>query len=214
MFLFGHPGITLGISVLLSGALSRSCSISAEASSSRQHPAHSPELSSDHDCSSHDKPSWITSLAGYIDIRFLLIGSLLPDIIDKPVGRFFFAETFSNGQIFSHTLLFPILVTIAGLYLYRRRRKTWLFALSFGAFTHLVFDQMWRVPRTFFWPIFGFTFQRVGLAGWIPNLLRALLTEPAAYVPELLGVGVLIWFTLVLARRKKVSSFFKYGQVS
>jgi len=91
------------------------------------------------------------------------LGSLLPDIIDKPVGQFFFRDTFSNGRIFCHTLLFLILITLAGLCLYRSRGKTWLLGFSFGTFMHLIQDQMWLEPRTFLWPLYGFAFEKIDL---------------------------------------------------
>ena len=142
-----------------------------------------------------------------------MIGALLPDIIDKPAGQYFFRETFSNGRIFSHTLLFLILVTLAGLYLYRRSSRGWLFVLSFGTFTHLILDQMWLAPQTLFWPFFGFAFAREELADWAPNMLQSLLTNPEVYISELVGAIVLFWFGLVLARRRKAFAFIRYGKV-
>jgi membrane-bound metal-dependent hydrolase YbcI (DUF457 family) len=148
-----------------------------------------------------------------IDIRLLLIGSLLPDIIDKPVGLLLFRETLSNGRIFCHTLLFLILITLAGLYLYKSRGRTSLLAVSVGTFTHLIFDQMWRTPRTLFWPVYGLTFDRMDVSDWILNILHALMTDPQVYVPELMGTAILVWFTLALVQKWKVFYFVKYGQV-
>ena len=148
-----------------------------------------------------------------IDIRLLLIGSLLPDIIDKPIGHFFFQATISNGRTIGHTLIFLILITLAGLYLYQSRGKTSLLAVSFGTFTHLIFDQMWSAPRTLFWPIYGFTFDRMDLTDWIPNIPHALITNPQVYVPELVGAAVLPRFILALVRKRKVFYFLKWGQV-
>jgi len=128
MLILGHAGITLGAATLLSGALRIKHS------------------------SQDRKVSWFTSLSSYIDIRLLLIGSLLPDIIDKPVGQLFFREIFSQGRIFSHTLLFLVIITMAGYYLYKRRRAVWLLTLSFGTFMHLILDEIWNAPRTLFWP--------------------------------------------------------------
>ena len=143
MLVFGHIGITLGAAVLLSGAgLSKITRKEVSGSSS-----HFSQVALNH------KASWLTYLGSRMDIRLLFVGSLLPDIVDKPVGQFFFRETFSNGRIFCHTLLFLILITLAGLYLYKSRRKTSLLAVSFGAFTHPIFDQLWYAPRTLFWRI-------------------------------------------------------------
>ena len=186
MLILGHVGLTLGTATLLAGAR-RSNRFSLA--------------------------TLVTSLGSYIDIRLLIIGSLLPDIIDKPVGQFFFRETFSQGRIFSHTLLFLILVTLGGLYFYFRRNRVWLLVLSFGTFSHLILDQMWRTPQTLFWPLYGFTFARAELAEWIPDILSALLTSPQVYLPELGGAIILLWFGLILMRRKKVYAFIRYGQV-
>ncbi len=203
MVVFGHTGITLGIAVLLGGAFSKSL---PEENSISEHFEPSPERPS-------GRASWLTSLANHIDIRLLLIGSLLPDIIDKPVGHFFFRDTFSNGRIFCHTLLFLILITLAGLYLYQHYSKTWLLVFSFGTFTHLIFDQMWRAPRTLLWPIFGFAFTKIDLTHWMSNMLYALVTDPETYITELVGAAILIWFAQALVRRRRVYAFIKYGQV-
>jgi len=214
MLVLGHTGITLGIAVLLSGAFSRSYSLTAKRNGETQHLGQLPEVSSSQNRSATGRLSWITFLASNIDIRVLLIGSLLPDIIDKPIGLFFFQDTISNGKIICHTLIFLILITLAGLYLYnnKSRGRVSLLAVSFGVFTHLIFDQMWRAPRTLFWPIYGFTFDRMVHTDWIPNILHALMTDPQVYVPELVGTAILVWFTLALLCKRKVFSFLRYGQ--
>ncbi|MBA7692845.1 hypothetical protein ES703_101414 [subsurface metagenome] len=81
MLIFGHVGITLGAAVFLNGALTKSYSLCAGG-----------------------RASGLASLGNRIDIRLLLLGSLLPDIIDKPIGQFFFRDTFSNGRIFCHPI--------------------------------------------------------------------------------------------------------------
>jgi len=198
MLILGHTGITLGAAALLTGALERGRFSRAVKGSEKP---------------SSEKASWFTMLWRRADIRLLLIGALLPDIIDKPVGQYFFRETFSNGRIFSHTLLFLILVTVAGLYLYWRRNSGWLLVLSFGTFTHLALDQMWRAPRTLFWPVLGSVFARIELVDWAPNILLVMLTSPEVYIPELVGAIVLFWFGLVLVRRRRVFAFIRYGKV-
>jgi len=119
MLLFGHAGITLGAAVFLSSVLT-----SNRSSKTIRNGAMEPSSSlSTNVRTPHNfllrKLSRLTLLGSHIDIRLLLIGSLLPDIIDKPTGQVLFRETFSNGRIFCHTLLFIILVTVIGLLLYR-----------------------------------------------------------------------------------------------
>lgn len=213
MLVFGHTGITLGAAAVLAGIVNSGRLPEAAQNQATDSPPRSSRPIPALNNFPRDKVSWFTSLGSYIDIRLLLIGSLLPDIIDKPIGQFFFKETFSNGRIFCHTLLFLIIITLTGLYLYRHHSKTWLLVLSFGTFTHLVCDLMWRSPRTLLWPIYGLAFERLDLVDWMPRMLHMLVTDPKVYVPELVGAIILIWFAVGLVRGRKAFAFVKYGQV-
>ena len=77
---------------------------------------------------------------------------------------------------------------------------------------HLVLDEIWLVPGTLFWPLLGFTFGRIELTGWASNIFQALLSDPAVYIPEAIGLAILLWFGLVLVCRKKVGAFIKHGK--
>jgi inner membrane protein len=186
MLPFGHVGITLGAATILNGAINNR----------------------------HSKISWFASLSRYIDIRLLLVGSLLPDIIDKPIGQYLLRNIFSNGRIFSHSLLLLILISAVGFYLYRRRRQVWMISLAAGTFTHLVLDEIWRAPATLFWPLLGFTYEKIELTDWLSNMFRELFSNPGVYIPEIVGLAILLWFGLALVRRKGVSVFIRYGKVS
>jgi len=186
LLLFGHVGVTLGAATLLAGAAK----------------------------SRHTRISWLATLSRYLDIRFLLVGSLLPDIIDKPVGQYIFKDTFDNGRIFSHTLLFLVLLSAIGFYLYKRYRQVWMLALAAGTFAHLLLDEIWLTPRTLFWPLLGFTFEKIDLANWLSDIFHELFSKPAVYIPEAVGLAIMLWFVLVLVRRKRVGDFIKYGKVS
>ena len=157
--------------------------------------------------------SFFRSLANRMDIRFLLIGSILPDIIDKPVGLYIFRETFSSGRIFSHTILFLVLVTIVGLILRRNSGKTWGLALSIGTFLHLMLDQMWQTPKTLFWPLFGIAFERIETAYWVGNIFYALFNKPDVYLPEIIGFVVLVWLAWELRHGGAIIRFLKQGRV-
>ncbi len=213
MLILGHTGITLGAAVLLNSALFKNRPFTMRANAPRKQLLDSSQpLLSQHSTLS-SKTSPLTSLATRFDIRLLLIGSLFPDIIDKPVGIYFFRDTFSNGRIFCHTLLFVILIALAGLYLYQSRRKLWLLVFSFGVFSHLVLDQMWLNPRTLFWPLYGFSFEPEDLTDWVLHILRAPVSNPALLVSELIGGAILLWFIALLVRNRTVWAFIKQGKV-
>lgn len=186
MLLFAHTGITLGAAAAVSGALYRR----------------------------KEKVAWFVALTKYFDVRLLLVGSMLPDIIDKPVGQYFFRETFQNGRIFSHTLLFLIVLSGIGWYLLKAHRQAWMLTLAVGTATHLILDQMWNTPRTLFWPLMGVNFPTVDLEGWIQEIFKTLTLDPATYIPEAIGLMMLIWFALVVINRKQAGAVLKTGRIS
>jgi len=112
MLVLGHTGITLGIAALLSGILSRGYASPTRMNREMPHRDFPSEDTSKQDNSATGMVSVVTHFIRDIDTRVLLIGSLLPDIIDKPIGNYLFRDTVSNGRIVCHTLLFFILVTI------------------------------------------------------------------------------------------------------
>jgi inner membrane protein len=185
MLIFAHPGITLGAAAILAGNI-------------------------DHQ---RNPVGWFASLSRYLDIRWLVIGSLLPDIIDKPVGEYWFKDTFNNGRIFSHSLLFLVLVAAAGFLLFRRKHYTWLLVLAAGTFTHLVLDEIWQTPQTFFWPLMGFTFPKENVEGWLSSIWQWLLHNPSVYVPEIIGLVIILLFCYTVIRNKKIGAFIKRGKV-
>jgi len=157
--------------------------------------------------------SWLGSLGDIIDIRLLLIGSLLPDIIDKPVGIFLFGETFSSGRIYGHTLLFLIVISLVGSLLYRSYRKNWLLVVSFGTLVHLILDEMWFGKETLLWPLYGFAFERKDLNNWWEWQWNEVLTQPGVYIPEIVGGVILILLVWVVLRNRKVFAFIRNGKL-
>jgi membrane-bound metal-dependent hydrolase YbcI (DUF457 family) len=122
-----------------------------------------------------------------IDVRLLLVGSMLPDI-DKIIGIYLFPNI-SNGRVFLHTLLFFVVLTITGLVIAFKFRKTWGLVLAAGTLSHLILDSMWRNPHTLFWPSAGSSFQAQDSAGWVDFVLHQLFTNPTYCVPEIAGGG-------------------------
>ena len=213
MLIFGYAGVTLGASILAVGiarAVRRASTLGDGGN----------ELASLSSYSGYvvgrwlDRVlSWLTVLGKTLDIRFILVGSLLPDIIDKPLGMELLREALSNGRIFSRTLLFFILTGASGLFVYRRFSKTWPLALALGTSAHLALDSMWQMPRTLLWPAYGLAFEKMDLGNWMQGLWHRLVTNPAAYVSEIIGVIVIAWFLWNLLRQGKIRIFMRRGQI-
>jgi inner membrane protein len=149
-----------------------------------------------------------------IDWRLVIVGSMLPDIIDKPVGTAIFAHTFENGRIFTHTLLVALILLATGLYLYHRRQKAWLLVIALSLGFHLVLDQMWREPRTLLWPFMGWAFPRYDVHNWLSRTIERFQTEPATYVPEIIGTIIVVSLLLYLLFKGGVLSFIKTGRIA
>lgn len=149
-----------------------------------------------------------------MDLRYLVLGAILPDLIDTPVG-FAFWPAFENVRLIAHSLLFAATVMVLVLLLTRRGRprKRWM-PLAIGILLHLVFDAMWRQPETLWWPLLGWRFTSTGLAT-VGDYLEWLFTDPRTWILE--GVGLLYLILLAyrsgLARPEERELLFKTGRV-
>lgn len=122
-------------------------------------------------------------------LAFVALGSLLPDIIDKPLGYLIFGDM-GTGRIFAHTLLF--IIVLAAIATALRSRE--LASLAGGVFAHLIEDSMWKMPAVLFWPLLG-SFPvnpPQGVLSYIQMLLMGL-QNPAILVPEILGFAYLLY---------------------
>ena len=145
---------------------------------------------------------FIPRLKTIIDPKYLVIGALLPDLIDKPLGRVIFASTIANGRIVGHTLLFSIFIFLMGLYLYEKRRDVRVFSLAIGSFFHLMEDQMWKTPKTLFWLLLGLRFPKdytdnSGIWYLIRELENSFTFHfSQSAIPEIVGMGVIVILSL------------------
>jgi inner membrane protein len=155
----------------------------------------------------------IVSLSHKVDLRLLLVASLLPDIIDKPIGFIIFPDVFGTGRLFAHTLAFPLALGLAGAWLYRSRRSLVLLTLAYGAAMHLILDAMWRSPVTLLWPLEGPLPHGGGADGWLAGVFATLMTNPAAYLPEIAGAILLVPFLWIVVGRKELGRFLRSGAV-
>jgi len=151
---------------------------------------------------------FVPRLRTIIDPRYLAIGALLPDLIDKPIGEVIFASTFGNGRIIGHTLLFSLLLLFIGLYLYEKKREIRVFSLVSGSFFHLFEDQMLFYPSTFFWPLLGWSFPKdsrdfTGFEHLFEMLKNSFNLEFLQnYFVEILGMLVVILLALYWTKKR------------
>ena len=113
-----------------------------------------------------------------IDYRLVMVGALMPDVVDVWFG----GARVLHSLAFSVVFLVAVMLGTRG----RRLRRRRLLALPIGTFCHLLLDGMWTRTATFWWPFFGWRFAGDGL----PSLDRPWVLT---IVLELLGLGALVW---------------------
>ncbi len=127
-------------------------------------------------------------LNSQLDLLFLALGSMLPDIVDKPLGLLLFGSP-NMGRTFAHTLLFLIILAAISLRLQNIRSAS----LTWGVLVHLILDSMWSSPVTLLWPLLGgFPLApNLDAISYLQMLLMGL-KDPGILLPELLGLGYLL----------------------
>lgn len=205
MLLFAHTGITLGIATVLAN-------IPVVKKIGSKY-THSVDAAPGTPVNDRKRPYFFDSLERFIDIRWLLAGSMLPDIFDKPLIYLKIHESLESGRTVAHTLIFLFLVSLVGFIIWRKTYKNWLLVLSFGSALHLILDQIWLSKRTFLWPLYGITFEKGDTTHWLSNIFHNLVTNPTAYISEMIGLVFLVWFSYQLIHRKQIWTFIKHGSI-
>lgn len=162
-----------------------------------------------------------------LDYRFVLLGSILPDLIDKPIGAILFINTYHNSRIYAHTLLFSAFLTLTGVHLYKKRKTNAVLLLGIGSILHILLDSMWRYPETLLWPFLNIKAALWAKSNWLDTLMRFpyrfdnwletnlsnLFKNPTPLIFELAGLLLLAFFVIRLIRHKQLISFFRTGRL-
>lgn len=155
--------------------------------------------------------NWIKNKGGTTDYRIVLLGSLLPDIIDKPLWLFAISDIFSVGRGYAHTLLFNLVLLITGLIILRYG-KSWLLTISICSFIHIILDQIWNLPVVLFWPLLG-PLPESETASWLMNIIQAIFLNPGVYISEIIGLVLILLWSYRLVMRKMVIKFIRFGAI-
>jgi hypothetical protein len=130
----------------------------------------------------HDK-RWIIPCA---------IGSVLPDLIDKPLGLLIFGNSIGSGRVWFHGILLLLVLLAAGTCIWRYWRSPVVLSACIGIFSHQILDLMWRQPVNWLYPLLG------PLRGKMPSdylflLIRRELFNPSEWILFaliVLGAGI------------------------
>ena len=156
--------------------------------------------------------SRIQAEIGLIDYRLVLLGSLLPDIIDKPVFLLIGGGASLSGRDYAHTLLLNLTLLVGGMVLFRYR-KPGLLIISLSSFMHLILDQIWNSPVVLLWPLLG-PLPHGETSGWLADRFQELFLYPRVYIPEIIGLLVILFFTYRVTKGKRITDFLKEGVIA
>ena len=138
-----------------------------------------------------------------IDYRLVLFGSILPDLIDKPLAN----VTGLDSRLWAHTFLF--LFAILALSFVPALRGLRL--VGFGVATHLLLDLIWNQPAIVLYPAYGWSFPPApfDVARWYDTLLH----DPYVQFGEIVGFVCLIAFAWAHGIRswKTLRDFIAHG---
>ncbi len=128
--------------------------------------------------------AWLVSYRnrGAVDFRLVLLGSVLPDLIDKPLA----AVLHLSGRMWAHSLLFLAGILLLSLVPVVRGLR-WV---GFGDAVHLLVDLIWQEPMVALWPLLGVAFPagEQSFGGY----LQILLTDPYVQFGEIVGATILL----------------------
>lgn len=147
-------------------------------------------------------------MRGKINYWFIALGAILPDMIDKMIGRVLFADTIANGRLIAHTLLFTILLILLGTYIYKVYSRFGVLCISCAAFLHLVEDAMWNAPGVLLWPLYGPGFQAgIPYEHWYDYFLMIFTNSYTprfsyVFISETIGLIIIMLFIFQYLRSK------------
>lgn len=143
---------------------------------------------------------WFVFRDPAFDFRTLVIGALLPDVIDGVWG----GARMLHSITASVTILVIVMLATVG----RRPIRKRLLAIPIGMFLHLIYDGVFNNTKVFWWPFSGLSFSDDRL----PVVDRGMLNVAFEIAGLLMCAFVWKKFRLSDAARRK--NFMKSGTLS
>lgn len=142
---------------------------------------------------------WAVFRDPMFDYRPVILGVLLPDLVDAPFGGARVMHSVTGSVV----LLALVMALTVGN---RARRKRWL-GLPIGTFLHLILDGAFANTSVFWWPFTGLGFDDARL----PVVQRGIVNVAL----ELAGLALcaFLWHTFRLADPRRRRRFVREGRL-
>ncbi|HSQ93756.1 MAG TPA: metal-dependent hydrolase, partial [Methanoregula sp.] len=118
-----------------------------------------------------------------------IAGSLLPDLLDKPL-MLLVPGVFGSTRTIGHSLLLVTVLVLVATILWYRNRTILGIAFAASVLLHQIPDLMWTFPVTWFFPLNGM-FSVAAVSGNFLDFLLLELTNPSEWVFALAS-GILV----------------------
>ena len=142
-----------------------------------------------------------------LDDRVLILGSMLPDIVDKPLALFVSPAIVGYSlRSYGHTLLFAAILLTVAIALSAWLKRDWPIAFALASAGHLALDMMWYSHRILLWPFTNPDFSPRYIHEWGPN------PGPIYMTAEIAGVAAICWVALRLILTRNIRNWLLTGR--
>jgi hypothetical protein len=166
-----------------------------------------------------------------IDYRLIMLGAMLPDIIDKPLVLMLADKPVGSARFIAHSLIFIVALLLLGELYGVIFKKTGLLIIACASFAHIIEDLIWRTPKILFWPYYNWVLGYINISkptfgsGYIENRVRIIttsvskldwgeiLSKPSVFIPELIGGIIVLYFLAKLILNRKLIEFIRTGKM-
>jgi inner membrane protein len=163
-----------------------------------------------------------------IDYRYVLIGAMLPDFIDKPLVLMLSNSPVHSARYIAHSLTFALFLLLLSSIIIIRFKSTKFLILTVCSYIHLLFDKMWLYPKVLLWPLYLLRAKNQSISvmtkGVIDKIENAYVSvtgvdwvrvysKPEIYIPELIGVLFITYYLIKLIFQSKLKKFIETGKI-
>jgi membrane-bound metal-dependent hydrolase YbcI (DUF457 family) len=119
-----------------------------------------------------------------------IIGSIIPDLIDKPLGLLL-PSVLGGGRTLFHALLIILMLLLCIFMFIQSKERLLAAGVAFALLLHQLLDEMWLEPENWFFPLLG-PFTGYMIPDYIRSYFWYEITNPYEWLCMLGTVVILV----------------------
>ena len=164
--------------------------------------------------------------SNFVDYRVVMVGAILPDIIDKPLIQLIYGLQFHSGHFIAHSFIFSGTLIAIGIFLLIINRTKNVFLLGICCLIHQLFDKLMLLPSILLSTGLGGTSSITRNFEFIHRItshiyrvapykeaVRNYFFEPNVLISEIMGFIIVVYFIGKVYINKGFDKFLKYGEL-